>query len=108
MRALLVFKIIRDKCEFHLRFNAEFECILKKNKKYDKNGDIDSSWSVKMQDHVSCGFGYRVVCVDDRFTKDIVIYREKDCADKFVDATLSAYEYCKGFMKDHFNKKLIM
>ena len=87
---------------------ADFESILKKNKKYDKNGISDSSWSVKMQDHVPCGFGYKVACVDDRFTKDIVIYRGTDCVDKFVDAILSEYEYCKGVMKDHFNKNLIM
>ena len=87
---------------------ADFESILKKNKKYDKNGISDSSWSVKMQDHVPCGFGYKVACVDDRFTKDIVIYRGTDCVDKFVDAILSECEYCMGVMKDHFNKNLIM
>ena len=87
---------------------ADFECILKKNKKCDENGNSDSSWSVKMQDHIPCGFGYKVVCVDDKFTKDIVIYRGKDCVDKFVDAILSEYEYCKSVMRDHFNKNLIM
>ena len=56
----------------------------------------------------TCGFGYKVVCIDDRFTKDIVIYRGKDCVDKFVDAVLSEYEYCKSVMRDHFNKNLIM
>ena len=87
---------------------AHFECILKKNKKYDKNGNSDSSWSVKMQDHVPCRFGNKVVCIDSRFTKDIVIYRGKYCVDKFVDAILSEYKYCKGVMRDHFNKNLIM
>ena len=87
---------------------ADFECILKKNKKYDENGNSDSSWSVKMQDHVPCGFRYKVVCVDDKFTKDIVTYRGKDCVDKFVDAILSEYEYCKSVMRDHFNKNLVM
>ena len=61
-----------------------------------------------MKDHVTCGFGYKVVCVDDRFTKDIMIYRGKDCVDKFVDAILSEYEYCKSVIRDHFNKNLIM
>ena len=87
---------------------ADFECISKKNTKYDINGDSDSSWSVKMQDHVPYGFGYKKVCVDDKFAKDIVIYRGKDCVGKFVDAILSEYEYCKSIMRDHFNKNLIM
>ena len=85
---------------------ADFECILQKNKKYDENGNSDSSWSVKMQDHVPCGFGYKVV--DDKFTKDIVIYIGKDCVDQFVDAILSEYDYCKSVMRNHFNKNLIM
>ena len=61
-----------------------------------------------MQDHIHCGFGYKVVFVDDKFSKDIVVYRGKDCVNKFIDAILCEYEYCKGVMKDHFNKNLIM
>ena len=56
---------------------ADFESILKKSK--ESNDNKDSSWSVKMQDHVPCGFGYKVVCIDNKFTKDIVVYRGKDC-----------------------------
>ena len=63
---------------------------------------------MKRQDHVPYGFGYKMACVDDRFTKDIVIYRGKDCVDKFVDEFLSEYEYCKSIMRNHFNKNLIM
>ena len=63
---------------------------------------------MKMQDHVPFGFGYKVVCADDNFGKDIVIYRGKDCVNKFIDAILREYEYCKGVMRDHFNKNLIM
>ena len=87
---------------------ANFECILKKNKKYDENGNKDSSWSMKMQDHAPCGFGYKEVCIDEKFTKDIAIYRGKDCVDKFVDAILSEYEYSNSVMRDHFNKNLII
>ena len=61
-----------------------------------------------MEDHIPCGFGYKVVCVDDKFTEDIVIYKGKDCVDKFVDAILSECEYCKSVMRDHFDKNLIM
>ena len=106
-KGLISFKNYSRQIRVPFKIYADFKCILKKNKKYDENDDSDSSWSVKMQDHVPCGFGYKVVCVDDRFTKDIVIYRGKDCVDKFVDAILSEYEYCKGFMRDHFNKNFI-
>ena len=59
-----------------------------------------------------CGFGYKVVCIDDRISKDVVIYRaskqQKDCVNKFINAILNEYEYCRDIMKNHFNKNLIM
>ena len=79
----------------------------KKEKESNKD-DADSSLSIKMQSHVPCGFGYKVVCIDDRFTKDVVIYRERDCVNKFIHAILDKYKYCKGVVRDHFNKNLIM
>ena len=62
----------------------------------------------KISDHVPCGFGYKVVCVDDRFTKSVVVYRGKDCVNKFIEPILREYEYCRDAMKDYFNKNLIM
>ena len=46
---------------------ADFECILKKSKKSSEVVDENSSWSVKIQDHVPCGFGYKVVCCKKSF-----------------------------------------
>ena len=87
---------------------ADFECILKKCGLSEGVFDENSSWTNKYQDHVPCGFGYKVVCIDDRFTKDVAIYRGKDCVNKFIGAILREYEYCEGVMKNHFNKNLIM
>ena len=84
---------------------ADFECILKEN---DENNVSSSSWTKKYQDHVSCGFGYKVVCVDDKFTGDVVVYRGKDCVNKFIKSILPEYEYCNDVIKDYFNKNLIM
>ena len=69
---------------------------------------IDSTWCVKEQDHVPCGFGYKVVCVDDKFTKDVVVYRGKDCVRKFITNILDEYEYCRCVFRDDFNKGLVM
>ena len=56
---------------------AKFECILEK-----VDGDIvcssNSSYTRKYQNHVPCSFGYKVVCVDNKFSKKIVLYRGKD------------------------------
>ena len=62
----------------------------------------------KYQAHVPCSFAYKVVCVDDRFTKPIVVYRGENAAYEFIKAILKEYKYCKKVMNKHFNKNLIM
>ena len=62
----------------------------------------------KYQDHVPCSFAYKVVCIEDRFTKRIVVYRGENRAYEFIKAILKKYKYCKKVMNKHFNKNLIM
>ena len=57
-----------------------------------------------IKDHVPCSFAYKVVCIDDRFSKPIVVFRGKTAAYKFIKAILNEDEYCKKVMKKHFNK----
>ena len=49
----------------------------------------------KYQDHIPCSFACEVVCVDDKFTKRIVICRGKNAAYEFIKAILKGYKYCK-------------
>ena len=53
---------------------ADFECILKGVKSSDK---INGSYTEKYQDHVPCSFSYKVVCIDNKFSKKVVFYRGK-------------------------------
>ena len=62
----------------------------------------------KYQDHISCSFAYKVVSVDDNFTKAIVVYRGESASYEFIKAILKEYKYCKEVMNKHFNKILIM
>ena len=62
----------------------------------------------KYQDHIPYSFAYKLVCVDDRFSKPIVVVRDKNAAFKFIEAILKEHEYCKKVMKKPFNKSLIM
>ena len=62
----------------------------------------------KYQDHVPCSFVYKLVCVDDKFTKPIVVFTCEKTPYEFVKAILKEYQYCKKVMKKHFNKNLIM
>ena len=47
----------------------------------------------KYQDHVSCSFAYKVVCIGDRFTKSIVVFRGENAAYESIKAILKEYKY---------------
>ena len=69
------------------KINADFECILEK-----VDGDIEcssnSSYTRKYQNHVPCSFAYKIVCVDNKFSKKIVLYREKDAVYEFIKSII--------------------
>ena len=81
---------------------ANFECNLKSVE------SCEGFYSSRYQHHVSCSFAYKLVCVDDKFTKPVVVFRVENAAYKFIEAILKNFEYCKKVMKKHFNKNLIM
>ena len=81
---------------------ADFEFNLKDVEIYE------GSYAKKYQNHVPCSFTYKVVCVDDKFSKSIVVYRGKNAAYEFIKAIFKEYKYCKKVMKENFNKSLIM
>ena len=64
--------------------------------------------SKKCQDHVPCSFAYKVVCVDNKFSKKIVLYRGKNAVNKFIKSIFNEYGYRRKIMKKYFNKNLIM
>ena len=53
---------------------ADFECNLKSVESYE------GFYSKKYQDHIPCSFAYKLVCVDDKFTKPIVFFRGENAA----------------------------
>ena len=57
----------------------------RKVKSSDKN---NGSYTEKYQDHIPCSFSYKVVCVDNKFSKDVVLYGRKNAAYKFIEAIL--------------------
>ena len=62
----------------------------------------------KYQRHVQCSFAYKVVCVDNKYSKDVVLYRGKNVVFKFIKYIFKEYDYCRNVMKKYFNKNLIM
>ena len=73
---------------------ADFECILKKVECDSiKN---NSSYTEKYELHIPCSFAYKIVCIDKKFIKKVVLYRGKNAVYKFIEAILSEYSYCRG------------
>ena len=62
----------------------------------------------KYQKHFHCSFVYKVVCIDNRFSKTIAVFRGKNAAYDFIKEILKEYEYCRKIIKKYFNKNLIM
>ena len=81
---------------------ADFECNLQNVEVYE------GSCTKKYHEHIPCSFAYKIVCIDNRFSKPIVVYRGENAAYEFTKAILKEYKYCKKIMKKHFNKNLIM
>ena len=81
---------------------ADFGCNLRVAESYE------GSYTQKYQNHFPCSFAYKVVWIDDRVTKPIVVYRGENAAYEFIKAILKEYKYCKKGINKHFNKNLIL
>ena len=81
---------------------ADFECNL---------GDLEiyeGSYTKKYHEHIPCSFAYKVVCIDDRFTRSTVVYRGEHAAYEFIKSILEGHKSCRKIKNKHFNKNLIM
>ena len=81
-----------------LKINSEQAVKLEK-------GTID--FHKKYQDLIPCSFSYKLVCVDNKFNKPIILYRGENAANKFIKTIFEEQEYYKKVMKKQFNKNLI-
>ena len=80
---------------------ADFEFNLQDPEIYE------GSCTKKYHNHVPCSYAFKVVYIDNRFSKPIVVYRDKNAAYEFIKA-IQECKYCKKIVKEHFNKNLIM
>ena len=83
------------------RIYADFECNLKKVK------CNEGSYTEKYQDHIPCSFAYKIVCIDDKFTKPTIIYKGQNAAYEFIKAIIEENKYCKKIMSWLWLKKKI-
>ena len=62
----------------------------------------------KYQKHVACSYGYKLVCVDDKFSKPFKSYIDEDAVGNFINSKVEERKCCSDVMKKHFNKQLVM
>ena len=63
---------------------------------------------MKYQKYIPCNYCYKLVCVDDKFSKLFRKYLGKDAADNFTNNMIEESEYCCVAIKKHFNKELLV
>ena len=105
-KGLISFKNYSRKIPVPFKIYADFECVLKNL----DNGTINNgiSYTRKYQNHIPCSFAYKVVCVDNKYSKKIILYRRRNTVNKFINLILNEYSYCRKIMKKYFCKNLIM
>ena len=60
------------------KINADTECFLKRTNSYE------GEHTIKYQEHFPNSIGASLVCIDDRFTLPVIIFKANNCIDKFI------------------------
>ena len=83
---------------------GDFECVL-----------IPSTYNIyflrntkKYQYHIGCSYGYRLIYVDDRYSKPYKTYFGKNAIDKFLNNIIKESEYCSKTVEIEFNETIVM
>ena len=73
------FKNYERKIKSPFIFYSDFESILVPEGNGKQNPE--ESYRNKCQEHIACSYDYKLVCVDDKFSKPFKTYLGKDAAD---------------------------
>ena len=62
----------------------------------------------KYKKDVASSCGYKLVCVDDKFSKHFRSYWDEDTVYNFISSMIEESKCCTDVMKKHFSKELVM
>ena len=79
---------------------ANFESILVSKNNGKQN--LEESYTNKYQRHIAYSYGYKLVFVDDKFSKPFKTYLEKDAVYNFVNSMIEESKYCNEVVKKTF------
>ena len=102
----VTFKNFERKIKSSFMIYADFNSNLvpEDNGKQNPN----ESYTNKYQKHVVCSNGYKLQCVDYKFSKTFKSYLAEDTLYNFISGMIEESKNCSDVMKKHFNKELVM
>ena len=100
------FKNVEKKIKSPFMIYGDFKSILgpEDNGKQNPN----ESYTNKQQNHVAVSYGYKLVCVDDKFSKPLKSYIGEDAVYNFIDSMIEEIKYCCENIVVHSHIELIM
>ena len=78
-----------------------FQC-----KKNNGKQNPEQSYKNKYQKHIACSYGYKLVCVDDKFSKPFKTYLGEDDVYNFINSMIQESKYCSDMIKNILTKNL--
>ena len=94
------FKNCEEKIKSPLIIHANFESILVQEDNGKQNAK--ESYTNKYQKHITCSYGYKLVCVDHNFSKPFKMYLDKDAVCNCINNTIEESKYCSEGMNKYF------
>ena len=91
------FKNYKRKIKSPFIIYADYESILipKNNGKQNPR----EFYKNKYQKHIAFSYGYKLVCIDEKFSKPFQTYFRKDAVYNFVNSLIKESKYCSDLMK---------
>ena len=100
----LTSKILEKLTKSLFIFYDDFECVL-----IPSTDNVDFGPDTKKyQNHIVCSYGYKLICVDERYSKPYKTYLSEDAIDKFLNDMIKESENCSKVIETEFNKPLVM
>ena len=66
------------------------------------------SYTNKYQKNCACSYGYKLECVDDKFSKHFKSYLGEDAVYNYINSMVEGDKYFSDLMKKRFNKEFVM
>ena len=98
------FKNFERKIKSPFIIYADFESILQPEDNGKQNPN--ESYTNKHQKHFACSYGYILVCVDDKVSKNFKWHLGEDSVYNIISSMFEESKYCSDVMKNNLTKNL--